>query len=211
MNERKTTKNNDHAAGTLYEVIHILSDINRMQILRLLADNGELCARDILSNFPITQPTLSHHMNILLENHLVEARKSGRWVFYHLSQDGIQQIIDFFETLKNSSLIPSAKIPQKLSPGPMQRIPDRTSLQKAKSKAVGSASAAAALKQEKTAAETIIPSEKPENYIAVQTGFADKYSAPAASKKEKKKDKDKDKDKDKISKKEKKKKKNKKK
>lgn len=205
MNERKTTKNNDHAAGTLYEVIHILSDINRMQILRLLADNGELCARDILSNFPITQPTLSHHMNILLENHLVEARKSGRWVFYHLSQDGIQQIIDFFETLKNSSLIPSAKIPQKLSPASMKRIPDRTPLQKAKSKAIGSTSAAVVPKTEKAAAETVIPSGKPENYIAVQTGFADKYSALAVSKKEKKKNKDKDK----ISKKEKKKKKNK--
>ena len=102
MNDRKTAKIKDNAAGNPYEVIHILSDINRIQILRLLADHGELCARDILSYFPITQPTLSHHMNVLSDNHLVETRKSGRWVFYHLSQAGIQGIIDFFEILKNS-------------------------------------------------------------------------------------------------------------
>ena len=100
MNVKKPVKTKNPFAGSLYEVIHILSDINRMQILRLLADHGELCARDILTNFPITQPTLSHHMNVLLENKLVESRKSGRWVFYRLSESGIQKIIDIFENMK---------------------------------------------------------------------------------------------------------------
>ena len=215
MNERKTTKNNDHPAGTPYEVIHILSDINRMQILRLLADNGELCARDILSNFPITQPTLSHHMNILLDNQLVVARKSGRWVFYSLSQGGIQQIIDFFEALKDSTRIPAAKPVQKPAPASLKPIPGKTPFQKTKAKSAVPASTVSAPKPAAAVREPEIPSEKPADYIAVQTGFAEKYSAPAVFKKEKKKnkdrDKDRDKDSDKASKKDKKKKKNKKK
>jgi len=94
MNDRKGKKSKEQAADKLYKVIHVLTDVNRMQILRLLADRGELCARDILSYFPITQPTLSHHMNVLLENQLIEARKSGRWVFYRLSGTGLQGVID---------------------------------------------------------------------------------------------------------------------
>ena len=115
MNGRKAPKTRGYAADNPYEVIHILSDINRMQILRLLAEHGELCARDILSYFPITQPTLSHHMNVLLDNHLVEARKSGRWVFYHLSQSGIQEIINFFENLKKSSSDSAANLQKNIS------------------------------------------------------------------------------------------------
>lgn len=113
MYDRKGKKAKDLATDRLYEVIHVLSDVNRMQILALLAEQGELCARDILAHFPITQPTLSHHMNILLENHLVEARKSGRWVFYRLSGDGLQGVIDFFESLKSSTGVSSGRIQMK--------------------------------------------------------------------------------------------------
>jgi len=185
MNDRKTAKMKDNAAGNPYEVIHILSDINRIQILRLLADHGELCARDILSYFPITQPTLSHHMNVLSDNHLVETRKSGRWVFYHLSQAGIQGIIDFFEILKNSQ----AKL---TSPSEKQtRVPvrNRTTLAKP---AVPPAMLKPALTK---------PVPEPEIIIAPES------KSTASSKKAKKKDKVKDKDK--LTKKDKKKKKNK--
>jgi DNA-binding transcriptional ArsR family regulator len=129
MDDRKSAKPKNYLDGTPYGVIHILSDINRIQILRLLADKGELCARDILSNFPITQPTLSHHMNILLANHLVEARKSGRWVFYHLSQNGIQDIINFFEALKKTPQN-SSSIMQKTIPKVQVRLPGRNYVKK---------------------------------------------------------------------------------
>jgi len=186
MDDRKSAKPQNHLDGTPYGVIHILSDINRIQILRLLADKGELCARDILSNFPITQPTLSHHMNILLANHLVEARKSGRWVFYHLSQNGIQDIINFFEALKNTSLNPPVVLQKPLS-NTQRRLPGRNY---AKKPAAAPEKAATAAKSETLKKSTLV-----------------KPSEPIISKKEKKKDKDKDK----LSKKEKKKKKNKKK
>ena len=186
MDDRKSAKPQNHLDGTPYGVIQILSDINRIQILRLLADKGELCARDILSNFPITQPTLSHHMNILLVNHLVEARKSGRWVFYHLSQSGIQEIINFFEALKNTSLNPPVVLQKPLS-NTLRRLPGRNYAKKP----------AVASEKKMTSA----------NSATVKAGFHEKPAEPISGKKEKKKDKDKDK----LSKKEKKKKKNKKK
>ena len=83
-----------------FDMLRILADENRLTILGLLAENKELCARDILEHLDISQPTLSHHMSVLLENHLVEARKSGRWVFYRVSGESIQELIVFLKGLK---------------------------------------------------------------------------------------------------------------
>ncbi len=89
----------DSLTGRNFEVIQVLSDTNRIRILRLLSEQGELCAQEILTHFPITQPTLSHHMNVLLDNRLVDARKSGRRVFYSVSREGLEDIIGFFSSL----------------------------------------------------------------------------------------------------------------
>lgn len=113
MKDGKKVRVKTNPKEDMFEIIHVLADSNRMQILSLLAESGEMCARDLLMNFPITQPTLSHHMSVLLENHLVEARKSGRWVFYRLSPNGIQQIIDYFKILKDASSGSGSAVPQK--------------------------------------------------------------------------------------------------
>ena len=56
-------------------------DENRLQILDLLRD-GEKCACSILDEMQITQPTLSHHMKILVDCGLVNDRKEGKWHHY---------------------------------------------------------------------------------------------------------------------------------
>lgn len=226
MNGRKAPKTRGHAADNPYEVIHILSDINRMQILRLLAEHGELCARDILTFFPITQPTLSHHMNVLLDNHLVEARKSGRWVFYHLSQNGIQEIINFFENLKKSSGVSSANLQKNTTTTAKTRNTGTrasgtrvsgtgasgTRVIKETASPARSASPADSKKiplPEKEAGESVpeIPSAEEIPLTDKTAGSTEKYADLFSSKKDKKKNKEKDK----LSKKDKKKKKNKKK
>ena len=61
-----------------------LSDSNRLQIVQILSD-GERCGCQLLEQFQITQPTLSHHMKILCECGLVSARKEGKWQHYSLN------------------------------------------------------------------------------------------------------------------------------
>lgn len=211
MSVRKVIKTKDSTACNPYEVIHILSDINRMQILRLLSEHGELCARDILSYFPITQPTLSHHMNVLLDNSLVEARKSGRWVFYHLSQSGIQEIINFFEALKNDSRKSEADNPQKIMTPAQNRTPGRNMVMRPTAVRARSTlpakQAGAPAKAEDESAKTAVKAAKMTKAPVEKDVTEDRDRIPEfpASKKDKKKDKDK------SAKKEKKKKKNKKK
>ena len=69
------------------------SDPRRLEILHLLR-SGELCACDILANMGISQPTLSHHMKILVQAGVVEARSSGRWTYYTTSYAGLQRALD---------------------------------------------------------------------------------------------------------------------
>ena len=47
-----------------------LSDTKRLEIVQILSD-GEKCGCKILDKFNITQPTLSHHMKILVDCELV--------------------------------------------------------------------------------------------------------------------------------------------
>ena len=75
-----------------------LSDPNRLKIVRMLA-GGEKCACKLLEAFEITQPTLSHHMQILCECGLVSARREGRWSHYSLSCETLAGFKAFIEKL----------------------------------------------------------------------------------------------------------------
>ena len=50
-----------------------LGDANRLEIVKMLSD-GEKCGCKLLERFEITQPTLSHHMKILVECGLVNTQ-----------------------------------------------------------------------------------------------------------------------------------------
>ncbi len=62
-------------------------DENRLQILEML-QSGEKCACILLEKLEITQPTLSHHMKILVESGVVAARKQGKWTYYSIDERG---------------------------------------------------------------------------------------------------------------------------
>lgn len=66
------------------KIFKALSDPNRLKIIDILSC-GEKCACEILENFNFTQPTLSHHMKVLIECDLVVARKAGTWNHYTLN------------------------------------------------------------------------------------------------------------------------------
>jgi ArsR family transcriptional regulator len=66
-----------------------LADKNRMQIVDILSC-GEHCACELLDKFKITQPTLSHHMKILSDCGLVNARKDGKMTMYSLNSKSVE-------------------------------------------------------------------------------------------------------------------------
>ncbi|MBP5310825.1 MAG: helix-turn-helix transcriptional regulator, partial [Lachnospiraceae bacterium] len=49
----------------------------------------------------ITQPTLSHHMKILVECDLVNDRKEGKWHYYSLNNKTISMFIEYIDNLNS--------------------------------------------------------------------------------------------------------------
>jgi len=81
---------------TYYEVnakiFKALGDSNRLKIIDLLSC-GEKCACEILNYFNFTQPTLSHHMKVLIECSLVNSRKEGTWSYYSLNSKNTNKLV----------------------------------------------------------------------------------------------------------------------
>lgn len=75
-------------------VFKALAEPNRLKIIKMLSQ-GERCACEILESLQITQPTLSHHMKILLECELVVGRKEGIWMHYSLNKIKYDDLIAF--------------------------------------------------------------------------------------------------------------------
>jgi ArsR family transcriptional regulator len=69
------------------KIFKAFCDENRLTILELLS-TGEKCACVLLEKLTVGQPTLSHHMKILVESGIVIARKEGKWTHYSISADG---------------------------------------------------------------------------------------------------------------------------
>lgn len=65
-----------------------LADDTRQRILRMLLEE-EMCVSDIVAAFDMSQPTISHHLNILKQFGLVTSRKQGKLVFYATSRDRV--------------------------------------------------------------------------------------------------------------------------
>ena len=78
-----------------------LADSNRLMIVDMLSC-GEMCACNILGKLQITQPTLSHHMKILCDSKLVSGRKEGKWTYYSLNDEGVQQFKDYLSAITSN-------------------------------------------------------------------------------------------------------------
>ena len=63
-----------------------LADPIRLRLLSHIAASGsvEVCACDLVEPSGRSQPTVSHHMKILVDAGLVEREKRGLWVWYKL-------------------------------------------------------------------------------------------------------------------------------
>ncbi|MBC2579040.1 helix-turn-helix transcriptional regulator [Clostridium sp. DJ247] len=92
----------DKSYETNAKIFKALSDPSRLKIIDILSC-GEKCAYEILEDFNFTQPTLSHHMKVLMECGLVKSRKEGLWSYYCLDNDNSNRLVLFLMTLVTST------------------------------------------------------------------------------------------------------------
>ena len=70
-----------------------LSDSTRIKIIGLLEKN-ELCVCDIAYLLNVTKSTISHQLKYLKDLNIVKCKKTGKEVFYTLSDSHIKQIFN---------------------------------------------------------------------------------------------------------------------
>jgi ArsR family transcriptional regulator len=66
-----------------------LADPTRVAIVNRLARSEECCVCNLVDEFELSQPTISHHLRILREAGLVEAERRGTWAYYRLLPEAI--------------------------------------------------------------------------------------------------------------------------
>ena len=75
------------------KAIRALSDPTRREILRALRA-GDLTAGEIASRFPITDASISHHLNVLKGAELVTSERDGRNIVYSLNSTVFQEFLE---------------------------------------------------------------------------------------------------------------------
>lgn len=63
-----------------------LADGNRLRALMALTNIKELCVCQITAMLKLAPATVSRHMSVLQNAHMVNSRKKGRWVYYSISK-----------------------------------------------------------------------------------------------------------------------------
>ena len=80
------------------KIFKAFCDETRLMVLELL-QGGEKCACVLLEKVNVKQPTLSHHMKILVESGIVNARKDGKWMHYSINTSVSENAISLLSKL----------------------------------------------------------------------------------------------------------------
>jgi ArsR family transcriptional regulator len=86
----------EDAAEDLAALFKALSDPARLRLLSMVASSpsGEVCACELVEPSGRSQPTVSHHMAVLVDAGLVAREKRGRWAWYSVVPERLNQLRD---------------------------------------------------------------------------------------------------------------------
>jgi len=91
-------------AGTVKAVLlfHALSDETRLALLEELKD-GERCVCDLTEAMKAGQSRLSFHLKVLKDAGLILDRREGRWMYYAINAEAIEELEELVKTLKRAA------------------------------------------------------------------------------------------------------------
>ena len=70
-----------------------LGDPHRAALVQVLAAaRGPVCVCDLEEHLPLSQPTVSHHLRVLMEAGLLDREQSGRWAYYSVRPSRLDEL-----------------------------------------------------------------------------------------------------------------------
>jgi len=80
------------AADRIASAFKVLSDPARLRLITMIAGNAETCVCDLAEAVGLSQPTVSHHLKVLLEAGLVEREQRGSWAYFRVVPDRLRAL-----------------------------------------------------------------------------------------------------------------------
>ena len=81
------------------ELFHALADETRLDVLDQLKE-GERCVCELTDALQTGQSRLSFHLKVLKDAGLIHDRPEGRWIYYSLNSDAVEELRDLVASLK---------------------------------------------------------------------------------------------------------------
>jgi ArsR family transcriptional regulator len=91
----------DEAQATdLADVLRALADPIRLRLVSIIgtAESGEVCACDLPALVGRTQPTVSHHLSLLVRAGVLEREQRGKWAWFRLRRERLAAVGDALAT-----------------------------------------------------------------------------------------------------------------
>ncbi len=81
-------------AERLATMFKALGDPTRVRLLSLIAagQGGEACICDLTDPVGLSQPTVSHHMRVLVDAGLITRDQRGRWAYFAVVPDTLEAL-----------------------------------------------------------------------------------------------------------------------
>jgi ArsR family transcriptional regulator len=82
------------AAEELARTLKAIADPTRLRLLSLVAahEDAEACVCDLTEPIGLSQPTVSHHLKVLVDAGLLTRDKRGIWSYYALVPGALEQL-----------------------------------------------------------------------------------------------------------------------
>lgn len=82
-------------ADSIARVFKALGDPTRVRLLSLIAASrdGEACICDLTEPVGLSQPTVSHHMKLLVDAGLATREQRGRWAYFRVVTEALDQVV----------------------------------------------------------------------------------------------------------------------
>lgn len=78
-------------AEQLAQGLKAVADPTRLRLLSLVAasGDGEACICELTDPVALSQPTVSHHMKVLVDAGLLKREQRGKWAYYRLVEGAL--------------------------------------------------------------------------------------------------------------------------
>jgi len=81
-------------AERLASALKAIADPARLRLISMVAasESGEVCVCDFTGPIGLSQPTVSHHLKILVEGGVLAREQRGKWAYYRLVPDALDTL-----------------------------------------------------------------------------------------------------------------------